>query len=207
VRRRGANLTRQLLAFARRQVIEPRVVNLNKLIANLNKMLRRLIGEDIKLILQAAPTWPLSRPTRPDRAGVDEPRGQRPGRHADGGTLIIRTGKCYPGPELRDPAPHHPGDYVMISVTDQWPGMTDEVKRHVFEPFFTTKVQGKGTGLGLATCFGIIQQSYGHIHCESQPGKGAEFRIYLPPIRGKKMLPPRRRPRRNSARDRNGPPR
>jgi hypothetical protein len=76
----------------------------------------------------------------------------------------------------------------MISVADNGVGMTDEVKRHVFEPFFTTKVQGKGTGLGLATCFGIIQQSNGHIHCESQPGKGTEFRIYLPPVRGEEEV-------------------
>jgi PAS domain S-box-containing protein len=180
---RAANLTRQLLAFARRQVIEPRLVNLNELIVNLNKMLRRLIGEDIKLVTKA----------RPDLGQIKADPGQIEqvllnlvvnARDAmpDGGTLTIRTDNMHLD---EDYARRHlvtPGNYVMVSVSDTGVGMTDEVKRHIFEPFFTTKEQGKGTGLGLATCFGIIQQSDGHIHCESEVGKGTEFRIYLPHV-------------------------
>jgi signal transduction histidine kinase/CheY-like chemotaxis protein len=183
---RGANLTRQLLAFARRQVIEPRLVKLNDLILNLNKMLQRLIGEDIKLVTEAAPDLP---PIKADPGQIEQvllnlavnARDAMP----EGGTLTIRTAEVTLD---EDYATRHlimPGDYVMVSVTDTGAGMTDEVKRHIFEPFFTTKEQGKGTGLGLATCFGIVQQSNGHIHCDSQTGKGAEFRIYLPPVHGK----------------------
>jgi two-component system, cell cycle sensor histidine kinase and response regulator CckA len=182
---RGANLTRQLLAFARRQVIEPRLVNLNELIVNLNKMLQRLIGEDIKLMTQAAPDLA---PIKADPGQIEQvllnlavnARDAMP----DGGTLTIYTANVTLD---KDYATRHliiPGDYVMIRVTDTGVGMTDEVKQHLFEPFFTTKIQGKGTGLGLATCFGIIQQSNGHIHCDSQAGQGTEFRIYLPPVRG-----------------------
>jgi two-component system cell cycle sensor histidine kinase/response regulator CckA len=181
---RGANLTRQLLAFARRQVIEPRLVKLNELIVNLNKMLQRLIGEDIKLMTQGAPDLA---PIKADPGQIEQvllnlavnARDAMP----DGGTLTIYTANVTLD---KDYATRHlitPGDYVMVRVTDTGVGMTDEVKRHIFEPFFTTKIQGKGTGLGLATCFGIIQQSNGHIHCDSQAGKGTEFRIYLPPVR------------------------
>ncbi len=187
---RGANLTRQLLAFARRQVIEPRLVKLNELIVNLNKMLQRLIGEDIKLVTQDGSDLA---PIKADPGQIEQvllnlavnARDAMP----EGGTLTIRTANVTLD---EDYATRHlitPGDYVMISVTDTGVGMTDEVKRHIFEPFFTTKEQGKGTGLGLATCFGIIQQSNGHIHCDSQAGKGTEFRIYLPPVCGKENAP------------------
>ncbi len=188
---RGANLTRQLLAFARRQVIEPRLVKPNDLIFNLNKMLQRLIGEDIKLVTETAP----------DLAAIKADPGQIEqvllnlavnARDAmpEGGTLTIHTANVTLDKEYATRHLITPGDYVMISVTDTGVGMTDEVKRHIFEPFYTTKQQGKGTGLGLATCFGIIQQSNGHIHCDSQIGKGTEFRIYLPPVCGKENAPP-----------------
>ena len=182
---RAANLTRQLLAFARRQVIEPRRINLNELIVNLNKMLHRLIGEDIKLVTQTAPDLGQ---IKADPGQIEQvllnlvvnARDAMP----DGGTLTIRTDNVTLD---EDYARRHlitPGDYVMVSVSDTGVGMTDEVKQHIFEPFFTTKEQGKGTGLGLATCFGIIQQSNGHIYAESQVDKGAEFKIYLPRVRG-----------------------
>ena len=182
---RAANLTRQLLAFARRQVIEPRRINLNELIVNLNKMLRRLIGEDIKLVTQTAPDLGQ---IKADPGQIEQvllnlvvnARDAMP----DGGTLTICTDNVTLD---EDYARRHlvtPGDYVMVSVSDTGVGMTDEVKQHVFEPFFTTKEQGKGTGLGLATCFGIIQQSNGHIHSDSQVDKGTQFKIYLPRVRG-----------------------
>src|ERR1017187_7543140 len=182
---RAANLTRQLLAFARRQVIEPRRINLNELIVNLNKMLQRLIGEDIQLVTQTAPDLG---PVRADPGQIEQvllnlvvnARDAMP----EGGTLTIHTDNVTLD---EDYARRHlvtPGDYVMVSVSDTGVGMTDEVKQHIFEPFFTTKEQGKGTGLGLATCFGIIQQSNGHIHSESQVDKGTQFKIYLPRVRG-----------------------
>ncbi|MGA2788156.1 MAG: PAS domain S-box protein, partial [Verrucomicrobiota bacterium] len=182
---RAANLTRQLLAFARRQVIEPRRINLNELIVNLNKMLRRLIGEDIKLVTQTAPDLGQ---IKADPGQIEQvllnlvvnARDAMP----DGGTLTIRTANVTLD---EDYARRHlitPGNYVMVSVSDTGVGMTDEVKQHIFEPFFTTKEQGKGTGLGLATCFGIIQQSNGHIHSESQVDEGAKFTVYLPRVQG-----------------------
>ncbi len=186
---RAANLTRQLLAFARRQVIEPRRINLNELIVNLNKMLRRLIGEDIKLVTQTAPDLGL---IKADPGQIEQvllnlvvnARDAMP----DGGTLTIRTENVTLD---EDYARRHlvtPGDYAMVSVSDTGVGMTDEVKQHIFEPFFTTKEQGKGTGLGLATCFGIVQQSNGHIHSESQMDKGTQFKIYLPRVQGEEEL-------------------
>jgi two-component system, cell cycle sensor histidine kinase and response regulator CckA len=180
---RAANLTRQLLAFARRQVIEPRRINLNELIVNLNKMLHRLIGEDIKLVTQTASDL---HQVRADPGQIEQvllnlvvnARDAMP----DGGTLTIRTENVTLDADYARRHLVTPGDYAMVSITDTGVGMTDEVKQHIFEPFFTTKEQGKGTGLGLATCFGIIQQSNGHIRSESQLGKGTEFRFYLPRV-------------------------
>ena len=182
---RAANLTRQLLAFGRRQVIEPRRINLNELIVNLNKMLRRLIGEDIKLVTQTAPDLGQ---IKADPGQIEQvllnlvvnARDAMP----DGGTLTIRTDNVTLDEDYARSHLISPGDYVMVSVSDTGVGMTDEVKQHIFEPFFTTKEQGKGTGLGLATCFGIIQQSNGHIHSESQVDKGTQFKIYLPRVSG-----------------------
>jgi len=181
----AANLTRQLLAFGRGQVIEPRRINLNELIVNLNKMLRRLIGEDIKLVTQTAPDLGL---IKADPGQIEQvllnlvvnARDAMP----DGGTLTIRTDNVTLDEDYARSHLISPGDYVMVSVSDTGVGMTDEVKQHIFEPFFTTKEQGKGTGLGLATCFGIIQQSNGHIHSDSQVDKGTQFKIYLPRVWG-----------------------
>ena len=181
----AANLTRQLLAFGRGQVIEPRRINLNELIVNLNKMLRRLIGEDIKLVTQTAPDLGQ---IKADPGQIEQvllnlvvnARDAMP----DGGTLTIRTDNVTLDEDYARSHLISPGDYVMVSVSDTGVGMTDEVKQHIFEPFFTTKEQGKGTGLGLATCFGIIQQSNGHIHSDSQVDKGTQFKIYLPRVQG-----------------------
>ncbi len=182
---RAANLTRQLLAFARRQVIEPRRINLNQLIVNLNKMLHRLIGEDIKLVTQTVSDLGQ---VRADPGQIEQvllnlvvnARDAMP----DGGTLTIRTANATINEDYARRHLATPGKYAMVSVTDTGVGMTEEVKQHIFEPFFTTKEQGKGTGLGLATCFGIIQQSNGHIESESQLGRGTEFRFYLPCVEG-----------------------
>ncbi len=179
---RAANLTRQLLAFARKQVIEPKLVNLNELIAGASKILRRLITEDIKMVILPATglAWVKADPGQLEQVLfnlVVNARDAMPG----GGKLILETanvtlekGEAHPYGEVT------PGHYVMVTVTDTGMGMNDEVKARIFEPFFTTKGPGKGTGLGLATCFGIIKQSDGHIRVDSVLNEGTTFRILLP---------------------------
>ncbi len=179
---RASKLTRQLLSFSRREVVEPRVVNLNQIVADLSRMLQRVLGEEIELKTILAETL---RPVRVDPSQIDQvilnlavnARDAMPG----GGTLIIETANI-----LLDQtyvASHvdaRPGPHVLLSISDNGVGMSDEVKAHLFEPFFTTKERGHGTGLGLATVFGIVKQSGGHIRVYSEVGQGTTFKIYLP---------------------------
>ncbi|HTZ52370.1 MAG TPA: PAS domain S-box protein, partial [Spirochaetia bacterium] len=179
---RSAELTRQLLAFARRQDVVPRVVDLNEAVSRALKMLRRLIGEDIELVWKPGPSlWNV----KIDPAQVDQALANLASNSRDAiagvGTLTVSTGN-----QLLDAAwcrAHdgaEPGEYVRLSVRDDGAGMGPEVQAHLFEPFFTTKGVGQGTGLGLATVYGIVKQGRGFLDVESRPGEGATFTIYLP---------------------------
>ena len=172
---RAASLTQQLLAFSRKQVLEPRVLDLNTIVIGITKMLRRTIGEDIELVSRLAPDLG---PVRADPVQVEQvllnlavnARDAMP----EGGRLTIET--------LNIRLPTGPG--VRIRVEDTGVGMTEEVRAHLFEPFFTTKEVGKGTGLGLATAYGVVQQSGGTIGVTSTPGRGSVFVIDLPQVAG-----------------------
>jgi two-component system cell cycle sensor histidine kinase/response regulator CckA len=181
---RSEALTRQLLAFSRRQVMEMKVLNLNQILRDQEKMLLRIIGEDIEI--QMALAEDLGR-VKADPGQIDQvvinltvnARDAMP----DGGKLIIETANVDLGDEYsRTHVTVNPGSYVMVSVQDTGTGITPEVQERIFEPFFTTKEKGKGTGLGLSTVYGIVKQSGGHISVSSEPGNGATFRIYLPRV-------------------------
>jgi signal transduction histidine kinase len=181
---RAADLTSQLLAFARKQVIRPKVILLNDVVANLEKMLRRLIGEDIELITALdSDIWCI----RADTGQLEQVLVNLSVNARDampqGGKLIIETSNIVLDAEY---ARHHaevtPGDYVLLSVSDTGSGIDKATQQHIFEPFFTTKEVNKGTGLGLATCHGIVKQSGGHIWLYSEVGHGASFKIYLPRV-------------------------
>jgi two-component system, cell cycle sensor histidine kinase and response regulator CckA len=178
----AAALTRQLLAFSRKQLIAPRQLDLNDLIAHTRTMLARLIGEDVALTVDAdAALWPV----RADASLIEQvlvnlavnARDAMP----NGGALRIRTANTVvdgtgagTDPELQ------PGEYATITVADTGTGMSPEVRARIFEPFFTTKPKGRGTGLGLATTYGAVKQSGGHILVDSEPGRGTTFRVFLP---------------------------
>jgi PAS domain S-box-containing protein len=172
-------LTGQLLAFSRKQVLAPRVIDLNGILANMQAMLRRLIGEDVDLHTKLDPGL---LPVHADPGQLEQlvmnlavnARDAMP----HGGKLTIETRNVKVG-ETGVDLPS--GPYVLLAVSDTGTGMTKEVRDHLFEPFFTTKEPGRGTGLGLATVFGIVKQSGGHITTQSEPGVGSTFLIYLPP--------------------------
>ena len=180
----AANLTRQLLAFSRKQVIDPRVVNLNGIVDELQRMLKRLMREDVDVHVKLDPAlWH----TRVDRGQLEQilinlavnARDAMP----NGGRLTLETGNAVLDEEYaRTRSYVAPGEYVRLAVSDDGTGMGEEAKAHLFEPFFTTKEHGKGTGLGLAMVYGAVKQNRGSIEVESEPGKGATFRIYLPRV-------------------------
>jgi len=181
---KAASLTRQLLAFARRQVTEPRVLDLNAVALGMDKMLRRLIGEDIQLTTRFGEgLWTVSADLGQIEQVIVNLAVNARDAMPRGGMLTIETtnvefAQIVPAPDAGVPA----GQYVMLAVGDTGHGMTPDVERHIFEPFFTTKEMGRGTGLGLATCYGIISQAGGWISVETGHETGTTFRIYLPRV-------------------------
>ncbi len=179
---RAATLTRQLLAFSRKQVLQPKRTDLNTLIQNMEKMLLRLIGEDVKLLTQYEPSLGhvLADPGQLEQVVMNLAVNARDAM-PKGGTITIRTANTILDPNHRcHDEDMKAGSYVTLTVSDTGCGMPPEIISQIFEPFFTTKDRGKGTGLGLSTVYGIVKQSGGTITVESEVGKGANFTIYLP---------------------------
>jgi PAS domain S-box-containing protein len=181
---RASGLTRQLLAFSRKQILRPAVLEMNKIVVDAEKMLRRLIGEDIEVSTELAPDLAeiLADSGQLEQVLVNlavNARDAMPG----GGRLIIKTMNVMATERSIDPdGVTPPGKYVLVSITDTGTGMDETTRAHMFEPFFTTKAPGKGTGLGLATVFGIVKQSGGFVWVDSTPRMGTSFRIYFPQL-------------------------
>ncbi len=179
--RRAAELTRQLLAFARRQVIEPRPIDLNALTMKVDGLLRRLIGEHIELVTVLAPdlATALADEGQIEQVLVNLAVNARDAM-PEGGKLTIETANVrLDRSHLPREAEFIPGDYVMVAISDTGVGIASDQMEHIFEPFFTTKAPGHGTGLGLATVYGIVRQSGGQVIAYSEPGRGATFKVYL----------------------------
>ncbi|MBI5837181.1 MAG: response regulator [Candidatus Eisenbacteria bacterium] len=182
--KRAAGLTRQLLAFSRRQILAPQVLDVNAVVTNMERMLRRLIGEHIELVahLSESPGNVKADPGQLEQVVLNLVVNARDAM-PDGGRLVVETGETVRQPDSMQPCTGEgPRRFVVISVSDSGVGMDRELQRRIFEPFFTTKEQGKGTGLGLSTVYGIVQQSGGHIEVESEPGRGSRFRVLLPRV-------------------------
>jgi two-component system, cell cycle sensor histidine kinase and response regulator CckA len=187
---RAASLTKQLLAFSRQQVLTPAVLDLNTLVLDLEKTLLRLLGEDIQISMELSPGL---EKVKADRSQIEQvilnlainsrdamPSGGRLRIHTANSDLDQAYTRTHPGSTV--------GSYVLLTVSDTGIGMDGETLAHIFEPFFTTKEPGKGTGLGLATVYGVVKQSNGYIWVESAPGKGAAFQVYLPRYSGEPVV-------------------
>src|SRR5208283_479326 len=183
---RSAEITGQLLAFARKQTVSPKILDLNVALASAQKMIQRLIGEDIDLVSQPGrELWKV----KIDPAQLDQVLANLAvnARDAIGGVgkLTIGTEKVSFDKEFCATNPGFlPGEYLLLAVSDNGGGMDRETLSHLFEPFFTTKAPGKGTGLGLATVYGIVKQNNGFINVYSEPGEGSTFKVYLPRAEG-----------------------
>ena len=188
---RAASLTHQLLAFSRQQVLQPQILDLNALVTDMGKMLRRLIGMHIELTTKLAPELGQ---VKAEQSQIEQvivnlavnARDAMP----EGGALLIETSNLDVNENLASSFPFlQPGPYVLLTVTDTGIGMDANTRRHIFEPFFTTKGPGKGTGLGLATVYGVAKQSGGGVIVDSEPGKGSTFRIFLPQTQESAVAP------------------
>jgi two-component system cell cycle sensor histidine kinase/response regulator CckA len=181
---RAAALTQQLLAYGRKQVLQPEIMDLNQVLAGMDDMLRNVAGSAVELRLAPAPNLNL---VRADAGQIEQVIVNMAINACDampnGGTLLMETSNVTIHQKNGSPEPDlKPGDYAMLAITDTGAGMSEEAMKHAFEPFFTTKGVGKGTGLGLAACHGIIKQSGGHISISSRPGRGVTFKIFLPQV-------------------------
>ena len=193
---RGASLTRQLLAFSRRQMVHPQILDLNKVVSSSADMLKRLIGEDIATSFKPEEDlWMV----KVDPGQIEQilmnlavnARDAMP----QGGRLVMETANVTADEHyVSQHAPMNPGQYVMLSFADTGTGIAAENLPLIFEPFFTTKETGKGTGLGLATVYGIVKQNHGHIQAYSEPDKGTIFRIYFPKEEGAETAAPSGKP-------------
>jgi signal transduction histidine kinase/DNA-binding response OmpR family regulator len=178
---RAAGLTQQLLAFSRKQVLQPRLIDLNRHVLNLQKMLQRLIGEDVALEARLADALGAveADPGQIEQVIINLAVNARDAMPV-GGHLLLETGNLTVAEAAAQQHDLRPGAYVSLAVADTGCGIPPDVLEHIFEPFFTTKTEGKGTGLGLSMVYGIIKQSGGHIGVQSLPGQGTRFTIYLP---------------------------
>jgi two-component system, cell cycle sensor histidine kinase and response regulator CckA len=191
---RAASLTKQLLTFSRREPLEPRVLEVNKLIHDLERSMLRLLGENISVLCELMPEKKHIKvdPDQFTQIIINLAVNARDAMPA-GGTLVLKTEAI--STNGKSPTELPPGKYVSVSVIDNGMGMTEDVKEHLFEPFFTTKDDRHGSGLGLATCYGIVRQSGGHIIIESELGKGTAVHIYLPEVVAPPPAPYRKRPK------------
>ena len=180
---RGATLTRQLLTFSRKEIIQPQVLDLNAVVLSMEKMLRRTMRESVKFVTKTVPDLPS---IKVDLGQIEQVLLNLAVNARDampvGGMLSIEAYTQFVDEEM---AAHHPGlksgEYVCLAVSDTGVGMSDEVRARVFEPFYTTKPKDKGTGLGLSSVYGIMKQNEGYISVYSEPGVGTTFRMYFPP--------------------------